>query len=57
MAVELAQKLSGLPGTVWDLEAAKAMTRRVAEFVEAGGAGYLLVVAGADGRPVTANTD
>ncbi len=43
MGIELAQGLGALPVMERDLEAAKAMTRRAAQFVEAGGAGYILL--------------
>lgn len=43
MGIELAKGLGALPGMEWDLEAAKAVTRRAAQFVETGGAGYILL--------------
>jgi SAM-dependent methyltransferase len=55
MAIELGQKLGKLPDMVGDLEAAKATTRRAAEFVEAGGAGYILLIADKERRPGTGN--
>jgi len=51
MGIELAQGLGALPGMEWDLEAAKAVTRQAAQFVEAGGAGYILLSAAVPAAP------
>ena len=49
MAVEAAERLGALAPTGWDFAAARAVLRRTREFVESGGAGYVLLTAIAAG--------
>jgi len=57
LAVEAAHKLGVLPGIELDLVAAKGMLRRVAEFIEVGGAGYVLLTASAEPSPLSVEPD